>query len=136
VVPVPALALSLLLDGPGEVGSAIAGFSWHAALATLYTAVLASLLGYGIFNTLLGRNQPSAVVPWVLLAPVVAMAAAWWLLGDRPNTAELAGGVVMLVGVLVALRPRPRSGPRPRSSHSRAAASVEDAGQPVSSRHV
>jgi O-acetylserine/cysteine efflux transporter len=110
VVPVPALALSVLLDGPGEVGSAIAGFSWHAALATLYTAVLASLLGYGIFNTLLGRNQPSAVVPWVLLAPVVAMAAAWWLLGDRPNTAELAGGVVMLVGVLVALRPRGRRG--------------------------
>jgi O-acetylserine/cysteine efflux transporter len=106
VVPIPAFLLSLLLDGPDAVGSAIAGFSSHAALATLYTAGLASLVGYGIFNTLLGRNPTSAVVPWVLLAPVVAMASAWWLLDERPNTAELVGGVVMLVGVLVALRPR------------------------------
>lgn len=105
VVPVPAFLLSLLIDGPDAVGSAIAGFSWQAALATLYTAGLASLVGYGIFNTLLGRNPTSAVVPWVLLAPVVAMASAWWLLDEQPNAAELAGGAVMLVGVLVALRP-------------------------------
>lgn len=105
VVPAPLFALSLLLDGPDAVGSALAGFSWQAAVSTAYTAGLASLVGYGIFNTLLGRNQSSAVVPWVLLAPVVAMASAWWLLDQRPNAAELTGGLVLLVGVLVALRP-------------------------------
>ena len=36
--------------------------------------------------------------------------AAWLLLGDRPNTAELAGGVLLLAGALVALRP-PRPAP-------------------------
>jgi O-acetylserine/cysteine efflux transporter len=105
VVPVPLLALSLAVDGPGAVGDALASFSWQAAVSTLYTAGLASLVGYGVFNTLLARNTSSSVVPWVLLAPVVAMAAAWVLLGQRPNAAELTGGLVLVAGVLVTLRP-------------------------------
>ncbi len=107
VVPVPLLALSLLVDGPVVVGDALAGLSWQAIASTLYTAVLASLVGYAIFNGLLSRYPSSAVVPWVLLAPVVAMASAWALLDERPNPAETAGGVLLLVGVLVALRPEP-----------------------------
>jgi O-acetylserine/cysteine efflux transporter len=106
VVPVPLLALSLVIDGPAAVTSALAGFGWPAAMSTLYTAGLASLVGYGIFNSLLARWPSSAVVPWVLLAPVVAMASAWAILGQRPNAAEVGGGVLLLAGVLVALRPR------------------------------
>ena len=111
VVPVPLFALSLALDGPSAVGAALAGFSWQAVVSTAYTAGLASLVGYGIFNGLLSRNQSSSVVPWVLLAPVVAMASAWWLLGEQPTPGESVGGAVLIVGVLVALRrPRARSG--------------------------
>lgn len=113
VVPVPLLLLSLVVDGPGAVASALAGFSWQAAVSTLYTAGLASLVGYGIFNGLLARWPSSAVVPWILLAPVVAMASAWVLLDQRPNAAELGGGALLLTGVLVALRP-PRTATRVR----------------------
>lgn len=120
VVPVPLLALSLLLDGPTEVGLALAGLSWQAAASTAYTAGLASLVGYAVFNTLLARYPSSAVVPWVLLAPAVAMLSAWLLLGQRPNAAETAGGVLLLAGVLVALRPtrRGRGGGAGRSGRS------------------
>ena len=107
VVPVPLLGLSLLLDGPSAVSAALTSFSWQAGVSTLYTAGLASLLGYGIFNTLLSRNRSSSVVPWVLLAPVVAMAAAWVLLDQRPTVAELVGGAVLILGVLVAMRITP-----------------------------
>ena len=72
----------------------------------MYTAGLASLVGYGLFNTLLARNPASFVVPWVLLAPVVAMVSAWLLLDQRPNAAELAGGLMLLAGALVAQRAR------------------------------
>ena len=109
VVPSPLLALSLAIDGPAAVTTALADFGWPAAISTLYTAGLASLVGYGIFNSLLARWPSSAVVPWVLLAPVVAMASAWAILGQRPNAAEVGGGVLLLVGVLVALRPPGRS---------------------------
>jgi len=114
VVPLPVLALSLALDGPAAVASALTDLSWRAVASTLYTAGLASLVGYGVFNGLLARWPSSAVVPWVLLAPVVAMASAWALLGERPNGAEAGGGVLLLVGVLVALRVRrPRDGGTP-----------------------
>ena len=114
VVPVPALGLSLLLDGPAAVGDGLAALGWQAGLSTLYTAGLSSLVGYGIFNTLLGRNPAAAVVPWVLVVPPVALTAAWLLLGEVPGRAEVAGGAVMLVGVLVALRPA-RVAPAPIS---------------------
>ena len=104
VVPVPLLALSLAVDGPAAAGEALASFSWQAAVSTLYTAGLASLVGYGVFNTLLARNPSSSVVPWVLLAPIIAMAAAWLLLDQRPTAAELLGGLVLIAGVLVTMR--------------------------------
>ena len=103
VVPAPLLALSLVLDGPEVVGQALVGMGWEALASTLYTACLSSLVGYAIFNSLLSRYPSSAVVPWVLLAPVVAMASAWWLLDQHPNPAETAGGLLLLVGALIAL---------------------------------
>ena len=109
VVPIPLFLLSLALDGPTAVADALAGFTWQAVVSTLYTAGLASLVGYGIFNTLLSRNPSSSVVPWVLLAPVVAMASAWLLLDEVPTPAELLGGCVLVVGVLIALRPAART---------------------------
>jgi O-acetylserine/cysteine efflux transporter len=109
VVPIPLFLLSLALDGPTAVGDALTGFTWQAVVSTLYPAGLASLVGSGIFNTLLSRNPSSSVVPWVLLAPVVAMASAWLLLDEVPTTAELLGGGVLVVGVLIALRPAART---------------------------
>jgi O-acetylserine/cysteine efflux transporter len=106
VVPVPLFLLSMLLDGPAAIGDALADFSWKAVVSTLYTACLASLLGYAIFNDLLSRYPSSAVVPWALWGVVVAMTAAWLLLDQRPNGAEFGGGLLLLMGVLVALRPQ------------------------------
>lgn len=102
VVPVPALALSLLLDGPSEVGRALADFSGTAVLSTAYTVYGASLLGYGIWNTLLARYPAGAVVPFVLLVPPVGIATAWLVQGEVPTVLEVGGGVVMMAGVAVA----------------------------------
>lgn len=106
VVPIPLLVLSCLLDGPEVVAQAALNLSWQAVVSTLYTAGLASLVGYSIFNGLLARYPASSVVPFILIAPPVAMVSAWALLGQSPNMAEMAGGAVVLVGVLVALRPQ------------------------------
>jgi len=120
VVPLPALALSLLVDGPVEVGRALAGFSGAAALSTAYTVYGASLLGYGIWNSLLARHPAGAVVPYVLLVPPVGLTCGWVFLGERPSGVELAGAVVALAGVglaTVSTRHRPPS--RPVDAHPR-----------------
>jgi O-acetylserine/cysteine efflux transporter len=114
VVPVPMLCLSLLIDGPAAVGHGLAHFGGHAILSTLYTAGLCSLVGFALFNRLLAKYPSGHVVPWVLLAPVVAMASSWALLGEAPGAAELGGAALLVTGVLVAqgaLRWRRAGGP-------------------------
>ncbi|WP_076493516.1 EamA family transporter [Microbacterium sp. RURRCA19A] len=101
VVPVPALVLAFAVEGPSAITAGLASFGWSAALSTLYTAGLCTLAGYAIFNGLLARNPSAAVVPWVLLAPVVAMVSAALLLGQIPAPAEVIGGVLLVGGVLV-----------------------------------
>lgn len=105
VVPVPLSVLAVGIDGPSVLSDAVGAFGWEAALSTLYTAGLASLVGYGIFNGLLSRNPSAAVVPWILLVPPVAIGSAWLLLDQQPTGGELAGGALLVLGVLVALRP-------------------------------
>ncbi len=104
VVPIPALLLSLAVDGPSGVADGLAAFGPKAAFSTLYTAGLASLVGYGIFNTLLSRNAAVEVVSFILLTPVVAIASGALLLDRVPNRAETLAAAVMVIGVLVALR--------------------------------
>lgn len=109
VVPLPSLALSLVVDGPAEIRSALAGLGATALVSTLYTVVGASLIGYTIFNGLMARHPAGAVVPFILLVPPVGMLSAWLALGEVPNPVEAVGGVLMMVGVAVAtLTPRRR----------------------------
>ena len=118
VVPVPILLLSLLIDGPHGMASGLSAFGWKAVVSTAYTAGLASFVGYGVWNSLLARYPSSLVVPWVLLVPPVGILSAWLCLGETPGPAELAGGAVLVLGVLVAqdkLRRRPRA-PSPTGS--------------------
>ncbi|MFT4286043.1 EamA family transporter [Nocardioides sp.] len=103
-VPVPALLLSLVVEGPRQIAEGLAAFGWQAGLSTTYTVVFSSLVGYGIFNGLLGRNAASSVVPWILLVPVVGICSAWLVLAERPSPGELVGGVLLLCGALVATR--------------------------------
>lgn len=106
VVPLPLLGLSLLVDGTGAVSRALAELQPVTVLSALYTAIFGSLVGYGIWNRLLGLYPSSAVVPFTLLVPVVGMTAASLVLGEVPSPAEVAGGLLLLGGVATAvLRP-------------------------------
>ena len=103
VVPIPLAALSVLVDGPGTVWHALSTVQVPTMLSALYTAVFASLVGYGIWNRLLASHPSSAVVPFTLLVPVVGMSAAWLVLAEVPSPTELAGGALLLGGVATAV---------------------------------
>ena len=103
VVPIPSMALALVVDGPVVVLDSLAHLSWIAILSTLYTAVFASLIGYGIWNTLLAKYPTSSVVPYTLLVPVVGIVAAWLVVNEQPSVSELIGGAIMLAGLAVAV---------------------------------
>ena len=103
VVPLPLAGLSLLVDGPDAVLGTLGDLQPATILSALYTAIFASLVGYGIWNRLLASYPSSAVVPFTLLVPVVGMTAAWLALGEVPTPAELAGGLLLLGGVATAV---------------------------------
>lgn len=99
VVPVPVLGSSLLLDGPAAVGEAFATIGWETVASVAYTAGFASLVGYSIWNMLLGRYPAGMVAPFALLAPPVGLVAAALLLGQVPTPIEAVGSVVLVGGV-------------------------------------
>ena len=103
VVPIPAFLLSLVFDSPPVVFAALSHLSLNAILSTVYTAGLASLVGYGIWNHLLARYPTGAVVPFTLLVPIVGIVAAWIVINEQPTVSEIVGGVVMLIGLAIAV---------------------------------
>ncbi|WP_416403316.1 EamA family transporter [Arthrobacter sp. LFS091] len=103
VVPVPLAGLSLVVDGPDTVWATLSDLQAATILSAIYTAVFASLVGYGIWNRLLSLYPSSDVVPFTLLVPVVGMTAAWLVLNEVPTPAEILGGLILLLGVATAV---------------------------------
>jgi O-acetylserine/cysteine efflux transporter len=114
VPPVPLLALSLVFEGPDRVLTALRTAptldALPAVLGLLYIVVLATLLGYGLWNTLLSRHPSSVVAPFSMLVPVVGVLSSWLLLGEQVGAVEVVAGLAVVTGVLLASRP-PRRGP-------------------------
>ena len=70
-------------------------------LAVAYIAVLATVLGSGIWTALMLRHPAGVVAPWSLLVPVVGMGLAALVLGERPSVVELVAAAVIVGGVLL-----------------------------------
>ena len=109
VVPLPSFALAFVFDSPQTIIDSLTGISVVAVLSTVYTAVAASLIGYGIWNSLLAKYPTSSVVPFTLLVPVVGILAAWLAQGEQPSVPEIIGGAIMLAGLAAAVIGRRRA---------------------------
>jgi O-acetylserine/cysteine efflux transporter len=118
-VPIPLLVMSLLVEGPDEVGTALTHLTLGNLLGTAYTAYLASLVGYGIWNTLLAKHRAALVVPFTLLVPPIGLVTAWIVQGEQPGTGEAIGGVVLLLGVAVTAFSRRPAHPPPSAADPR-----------------
>jgi O-acetylserine/cysteine efflux transporter len=105
VPPLPALALSLVWDGPAALAHALPSASWPALAAVLYLGTLSTHLGYAWWGQLLRRYPTAQVAPFALLAPVVGSAASALLLGERFGPLRLAGMLAILAGLGLSVLP-------------------------------
>lgn len=108
----PLLGLSLWLE-PGGF-AALRTLGWVPWFGVAYAAVVASLVGHGIYYTLIQRHPVSKVMPWLLLTPLLAMALGIAFYGDTPGPKLWLGGAMVLGGILViALRTQAKARPAP-----------------------
>ncbi|GAA1106282.1 EamA family transporter [Nesterenkonia jeotgali] len=118
VPPIPLLTVAFLVEGPEQIGAAMAGsFSLAAVPAWLglsYTILFGTVVGAGIWVWLMRRHPAGTVAPFSMLVPVVGILAAWAALGEVPTWLELAGGVLVVGGVIYAsVRGAPPAQPAP-----------------------
>jgi O-acetylserine/cysteine efflux transporter len=108
VGPIPLTGLSFAFEGSSSIAHAFDSVGWPALLSLLYVVVVATFFGFGAWTWLLARHSASAVAPFSLLAPVAALVSTWLVRGERPTPAELAGGIVILAGLALAVLPSPK----------------------------
>jgi O-acetylserine/cysteine efflux transporter len=101
IPPLPSLALSLALDGPYALATALTASSWLGRAAVLYIGVIATILGYAIWGALLRRYPAATVAPFALLIPFVAAYASSLAFGERFGPLRLAGMGLVLLGLAV-----------------------------------
>ena len=103
VPPLPFLALSWMIEGPTAMTAALAGFTLPAFGAVAYLAWVATLLGYGLWSRLLARYPANQVAPFTLLVPVVGLATASMVYGERLVAQQWAGAALLMGGLAVNL---------------------------------
>ena len=101
IPPVPFFLLSLWLEGPQRIEQALLNIGTSSILALLYLALVATLLGYGLWSRLLSRYPAGQVAPFSLLVPVVGLSSSAWLLGERLSTLQWVGAALVMLGLLV-----------------------------------
>lgn len=103
VPPIPMLALSLAFEGPTRIWHAFAtsGHAWDAWAGLVYTVLLATVAGSGLWAWLMSRHPAGVVAPYSMLVPVVGLTTAWVVLGEMPLPLELLGSAMVVLGVLL-----------------------------------
>lgn len=115
-LPQVVLWSALFEDGQWQ---AIQDATWRGWGAVLYTALMSSILAYGLWYWLLRKHQVNHLVPLTLLNPVLAVAFGVWLLGDSLGPHKLIGGALTIGGVAVIIWRQSSKGrpldPRPQT---------------------
>ena len=97
----PLFVLSLLIDGPERMTSALTGITWIGVGAVAYLAYPALLGGYTFWSWLLSRYPTATVAPLSLMVPVAGIGASALLLGEEIQGWKIGASVLVIGGFCV-----------------------------------
>ena len=98
---VPFMAASFILEGPQAMLKSLVEIDLTTILSLIYLALVASIIGYGIWGSLLGRYETWRVAPLSLLVPVVGLASAALLLDETLSALQLCGAGLIMAGLYI-----------------------------------
>jgi drug/metabolite transporter (DMT)-like permease len=92
--------VAVLLIASLAQGQQLFAYGVSAPVVGLLLAVFSTILGHSIFSWCLKYFSPSFVSASKLCEPVVAAILAGFLFGEMPGWMQVAGGILILGGVL------------------------------------
>ncbi|EHM46260.1 O-acetylserine/cysteine exporter [Yokenella regensburgei] len=98
---VPFMLASYVLDGPQLMFQSLIHIDLTTILSLVYLAFVATIIGYGIWGSLLGRYETWRIAPLSLLVPVFGIGSAALLLGETLSALQLVGAVLIMAGLYI-----------------------------------
>jgi drug/metabolite transporter (DMT)-like permease len=91
------------LGGPGPVLRLLA--DWRALAAVSFVAFVSTVVPFGAFLKALRHIEATKASVTATLEPVIAGIAAWWAFSEKLAAAQLLGGALVIVGVVLSQLP-------------------------------
>jgi drug/metabolite transporter (DMT)-like permease len=79
---------------------------WRQLLSVLYLALFPTVIGFVCWSYALKRAPASRVASFLYLQPLMGCLIAWLWLGEIPTWLTVVGGLLAIVGVVLATVPR------------------------------
>ena len=105
VVPIPALLVSLVADGPRAWARSFGNAAWAGWGAALYLGLVGTVIAYSLWGRLLRRYPVASVAPFALLVPFVGSLASAAVFGEQFGAVRLAGMAFVLAGLALSVVP-------------------------------
>ncbi len=106
VVPVYGVAALGLLVTAFIAGAPLSGYPARAWLWLFLVALIPQVIGHTSLNWALGHLSATYVALAVLAEPIGSTLLAWIVLQEAPTWQAILGGVLILLGITLATRPR------------------------------
>jgi O-acetylserine/cysteine efflux transporter len=97
----PLLLLALLTEDHAAIWNTLTHPSWKAIGSVAYLAWGSTLVGYGLWNVLLGRYRAATVAPFTLLVPIFGILSGVLVLGDEFSGVVVWGAILVFAGLLL-----------------------------------
>jgi O-acetylserine/cysteine efflux transporter len=101
VAPLPLFGLSLWLDGPAQVFTALTQLNGGTMAAVAYLAYPTTVFAFGVWAYLLSRHPAATVTPFALFVPVAGILGSSLILGEAMHPIEAFGGAVIVLGLVL-----------------------------------
>ncbi|WP_130834820.1 DMT family transporter [[Erwinia] mediterraneensis] len=76
---------------------------WRGWFAILYSALASSIVAYSVWYWLLKKYNVNLILPYSLLAPVLAVLMGIVVLGDSLNSFKIFGALLVILGTAIAV---------------------------------
>ncbi|MEZ5536947.1 MAG: EamA family transporter [Thiolinea sp.] len=101
---IPPLALmSLSLEGWPAIQQGLTQAGWVSWSVVLWQTIGNTLIGYGLWNMLLGQYSAALVTPWALLVPVFGMLSSALALGEPMPWWKWLAAILIMTGLVINL---------------------------------